>query len=170
MSKQSGSTLVVSLIFLTIITLVVVYGLEGSNLQSKMVANSLYTGKIFQECRNEQEANVTFYNKNAGENRTELLDIMTLSEEDNPKMGMDGLTKDTKRDGYIESKTEITINWQYIRDAPSFRGGYDLDSESQSKAYLFEHDCDAEFESANITTSQTLGTVVEGLESAGNIQ
>ena len=61
MKHQKGSSLVVALIFLTIISLVAVYSLEGSNIQSKMVANSLFSSLTYQECRNEQEANIRYY-------------------------------------------------------------------------------------------------------------
>ena len=165
MNKQTGSTLVVSLIFLTIITLVVVYSLEGSNLQSKMVANSLFTATIFQECRNEQEANVSFYNSNAGANRAILLNsIVTGTDIETSNT----ITEDSSRatDATLP-KSDLSIQWRFLRVAPAFRGGYDIDNQAQNQANLFEHDCLATFRTS--TNSQTLGAVVDGLQQAGNI-
>lgn len=166
MNKQHGSTLVISLIFLTIITIVAVYSLEGSNLQTKMVANSLFSAITYQECRNEQEANVGFYNQNSGVNRSVLLDSINTSA---PLKSDIGLTEDPARisSDYLP-KSSISISWAYVRNAPSFRGGYDIDTESQSKAHLFDHGCDATFRSSS--NSQTLGAIVDGLEQAGNIK
>ncbi len=64
-------------------------------------------------------------------------------------------------------KSSLDVSWSYIKDAPAARGGFNVDNESQSKAYIFEGDCSAVFRFAN--NSQTLGTVVEGLEQAGTV-
>ena len=70
MQKQRGSSLLFSLIILTIITLVAVYSIEGTAIQSKMVANSLFNTLTYQECRNEQESSIRYFNDTCGEKRT----------------------------------------------------------------------------------------------------
>lgn len=173
MKQQNGSTLVVSLVLLTIITLVAVYSLEGSNIQSKMVANSLFSTLTYQECRNEQEANIRFYNADGGANRNELIDIRQLPETVDPITNetlpptkkVDSITMG--RGAYTPKSDSITVSWSYIQEAPASRAGYNIDIESQSRAYLYENNCDSEFRFAK--NSQTLGAVVEGLEQAGNI-
>ena len=173
MKHQSGSTLVVALIMLTIITLVAVYSLEGSNIQTKMVANSLFSTLTYQECRNEQEANVRFYNSAGGGNRNQLLAVRqqaaTIDDDTGevipPFIDVASITKQ-----YVEQapKSEtISVRWSYLQEAPASRAGYNIDIESQSRAYLYENDCIAEFNYS--LNNQTLGAIVEGLEQAGNI-
>jgi Tfp pilus assembly protein PilX len=161
MKHQQGSTLVVSLILLTIITLVAVYALEGSSIQSKMVANSLFSTLTYQECRNEQEAEVRFFNENGGANRSLLITAMAN----------DALYQlpDTITEAYTKTpKSELSASWAYIADAPAARTGYNIDIESPSKAYIFEGDCTAVYRFSS--NDQTLGAVVEGLQQAGNIK
>lgn len=165
MKNQSGSTLVISLILLTIITLVAVYSLESGTLQAKMVTNSLFSAITYQECRNEQEANVSFYNINSGQNRESLLDLIisgdVIEEEDS-------LTENTARaEGIAAPSSDIAIRWAYLKEAPAFRGGYDLGTDSQIRSYLFEHDCQSTFRFAE--NSQTLGAVVDALGQSGNV-
>jgi competence protein ComGC len=159
--KQSGSTLVVALVILTIITMVSIYSLEGTNLQSKMIANSFFTSIAYQECRNEQESNIRFYNLNGGVRRTDLIDIRssgTLSST-TPSITLTDLVHPPKSEA-------ITMDWTYLREAPASRAGYDLDVESPTVAYLFENDCTSTYRFAN--NSQTLGITVESLKQAGN--
>lgn len=170
MKKQHGSTLVVSLVLLTIVTLVAVYALEGTNLQSKMVANSLFGSLTYQECRNEQEANVHFYNdqqEDGTSNRGILLNSMTGDQNNRDATLTTPITTNAHSDtpGWSPKSTFI-INWQFMRTAPLSRGGHNIDSEGQSKAYLFNHTCTATLSFAS--NSQTLGAVVEGLRQAGN--
>ncbi len=157
MQQQSGSTLVISLVLLTIITVVAAYALEGSVIQSKMVANSLFSTITYQECRNEQEANVRQYNENRDALITSMINNAPI------------LADVTITEGYFaqQPRSNLTTSWQYVRDAPAARSGYNLDNESQSKAYLFDHGCVATFNFS--TNSQTLGAIVEGLEQAGAI-
>jgi len=161
MNHQQGSTLVVSLILLTIITLVAAYALEGSAIQAKMVANSLFSTLTHQECRNEQEAEVRFFNDNGGAGRNLLITSMVTN---TPYELADTLTESYTTNA---PKSALDVSWSYIKDAPAARGGFNVDNESQSKAYIFEGDCTATFRFAN--NSQTLGTVVEGLEQAGTV-
>lgn len=161
MKKQSGSTLVIALILLTIITVVAVYSLEGSNIQSKMVANSLFSTLTYQECRNEQEANIRIYNEDGGSKRDELITSMVTA---TPIQLTDTITES---DGNHPPKSDLEIVWTYQREAPAGRSGYNLDSESQSRAYLFENQCNATFSFSQ--NQQTLGAIVEGLEQAGAI-
>ncbi len=161
MKHQKGSTLVVSLILLTIITLVAVYALEGSSIQSKMVANSLFSTLTHQECRNEQESEIRFFNQNGGAGRNVLITSMATNI---PYDLPNTITEAYATNG---PKSELDVSWSYIQDAPAARTGFNVDNESQSKAYIFEGDCTAVFRFSN--NSQTLGAVVEGLEQAGNI-
>jgi hypothetical protein len=161
MKHQQGSTLVVSLIMLTIITLVAVYALEGSSIQSKMVANSLFSTLTYQECRNEQEAEVRFFNGNGGISRSLLITAMT----NNTSYKL----PDTITEAYENAPdSELQASWEYVADAPSSRSGFNIDTESQSKAYIFEGNCTAVYRFSS--NDQTLGAVVEGLQQAGNIK
>lgn len=170
--QQKGSSLVVALVLLTIITVVAVYSLEGSNIQSKMVANSLFSTLTYQECRNEQEAQIRFYNINGGVNRNTLLTIAGVPPEDDGEGNLVE-AKITQSDTLTEAnatnppKSSIEIAWRYIQDAPASREGYDIDTESPSKAYQYENDCLASFRFSS--NSQTQGVVVEGLKQTGNI-
>lgn len=172
MRTESGSSLVTALILLTIITLVAVYSLEGSNIQSKMVANSLFSATTYQECRNEQEAQIRNYNKDGGVNRTVLLDIAGIPPMDDGEGNLIPVTlsfPDTLTEAYVDNapKSDIDISWSYIQQAPAGRQGFNIDTESQSKAYLYENDCIASFRFS--TNSQTQGAIVEGLKQAGNL-
>ncbi|MFY0700780.1 MAG: pilus assembly PilX N-terminal domain-containing protein [Bermanella sp.] len=172
MKKQRGSSLIVALILLTVITLVAVYSLEGSNIQSKMVANSLFSSLTYQECRNEQESQIRFNNINGGANRNTLLSIAGIPPEDDGNGNLEP-AKIEQEDTLTEAstinppKSNISIAWSYIQDAPASRSGYDIDTESPTKAYLYENDCIASFRFS--TNSQTQGAIVEGLKQAGNI-
>ncbi len=165
MNKQTGSTLIISLILLTIISLVAVYSLESGSLQAKMIANSLFSTITYQECRNEQEANVSYYNIDSGTHRVDLLDLIASG---NVIEDADTLTEDTTRgDKVVAPDSELSIRWAYLREEPAFRDGFDLDTDSQIKTYLYEHDCTATFRFAK--NSQTLGAVVDALGQAGNV-
>ncbi len=172
MKQQTGSSLIVALILLTIITVVAVYSLEGSNIQSKMVSNSLFSTLTYQECRNEQESQVRFYNINEGENVDTLLAIAgrPLIDDGNGNLVPQTLDfDDTITEAYVDygPESEIQTSWGYIQDAPAGIGGYNLDTESQNKAYLYENDCISSFRFS--TNSQTQGAIVLGLKPAGNI-
>lgn len=152
MKKQHGSSLVVALVFLTIITLVAVYSLEGSNMQSKMVANSLFSTLTYQECRNEQEANVRFYNANPT-NKNELI----LAK----KANTDIINGSLRGGATTASKSTVSISWRYMGESGiGNQGGYDADG--NIGYYTFEHDCQATFRFA--TNSQTLGAKVQYLK------
>lgn len=62
MKNQSGATLVIALSLLAIITLSVVYSLESSNIQSRMVANSVYSLRTYQATSNELSAAIRAFN------------------------------------------------------------------------------------------------------------
>ncbi len=164
MKHEKGSTLVVSLVMLTIITLVAVYMLEGSNIQSKMVANSIFGTLTFEECRNEQEAHVRFMNINGGTNRSVLINSIPTA----ALLSYNSLTKDTSdRTDNLPRSESIITTWQYQKEQPASTGGYDLDIESQIKNHIFDNVCVSNFRFAS--DSQTLGATVQGLEQAGSI-
>lgn len=173
MTKQNGSSLIIALVLMTIITIAAVYSLEGSNIQSKMVANSLFSSLTYQECRNEQEAQIRFYNLNGGDNRKTLLSIAGVP----PKPDSDGNLvpeKISQTNTLTEANTKnkpnsnISISWSYIQDAPASRSGYDIDTEAPIKSYLYEDECLASYRFSS--NSQTQGAIVEGLKSAFNLK
>ncbi len=161
MKNEKGSTLLVSLVLLTIITLVTVYLLESTTLQSKMIVNSLASSITYQDCRNEQEANVRIYNAD----RTKLIQSMTADKHE------DLTTSQTKQYAGGEGSPtapksdSIAIDWRFVKNDPTSRGGYNLDTESQSRAFVFEHDCIATLNFAS--NAQVLGATVDGLQQAG---
>lgn len=185
MKKQKGASLVVALILLTIITLVAAYSIEGTTIQSKMIASSLFSTLTYQECRNEQAANVRFYNDNGGANRVALLDLIgavELDEDGNPVENDDGenipatiraggntgVNPMTKvDDDPYSAQSDIAFTWSFIKEEPAARGGYTIDTESPTKAYLFQNDCIAVLRFSK--NDQTLGAIVEGLVQAGDI-
>jgi Tfp pilus assembly protein PilX len=172
MKHQNGSSLIVALVLLTIITVVAVYSLEGSNIQSKMVANSLFSSLTYQECRNEQEAQIRFYNINNGIERDSLLAIAGVPPEVDDEGNSTPVTISqsdtlTENNNSHSPSSQISIVWRYIQETPSARGGYDIDTESPTVAYLYENDCIAAFNFS--TNNQTQGAVVESLKQAGHI-
>lgn len=160
MNTEKGSTLIVSLVLLTIITLVTVYLLEGTTLQSKMIVNSLASNITYQDCRNEQEANVRTYNSD----RTLLIQSITQAKD--PALTT-SITKAYTEEGgqEIPRSDEIEIDWNFIRIENASRGGYNIDTESQSQAFLFDHTCTSTKNFAS--NSQVLGASVDGLQQAG---
>lgn len=157
MESQKGSTLIVSLVLLTIITVVAVYSIEGSNIQSKMVANSLFSTLTYQECRNEQEANVRLYNRESAA-REILLGIIT--NELINSIAPDSITK--QRIAYQPKSEDIDLNWSYIGEAAVGPPGYDNSNTSNIAWQTFQLDCTAKYNYS--TNSQSLGVVVESLK------
>lgn len=168
MQHQKGASLVIAIILLTIITLVAVYALESSNIQGKMVGNSLFISKAFQECRSEQEGQIRYYNVSGGMNRERLLSIAgkPYSASGEPP-SLEAADKILLSDPTDIAST-ITVDWEYIKEAPARRSGYEVDTESPVKSYLYENDCNASLRFTQ--SSQTQGAVVEGLKSAGNVK
>lgn len=56
MKRQTGAALIIALSLLAVITLSVVYAMENSSIQSRMVANSVYTSRTYQATNNELSA------------------------------------------------------------------------------------------------------------------
>lgn len=166
MKNQKGSSLVFALVILTIITIVAVYSIEGTAIQSKMVANSLLTSLTYQECRNEQEASIRYFNDNGGANRIELINLEMLGTTLDNDSEDEGDTR-THTSKYLENaaKSHIRTSWQYLRKTPSARSGYEIEVSSASIALLFQNDCISEFRFAK--NNQSLGAIVDKL-SAGN--
>lgn len=171
MKTQKGSSLIVALVMLTIITVVAVYSLEGSNIQSKMVSNSLFSTLTYQECRNEQEAQIRKYNTNNGADTKELLDLQLLASVTDPNTGLEigkafsEASTITEQSAINPPKSNIDITWRYQGVAPASRSGFDLSVDSPSKALVFENDCLAQYRFSD--NSQTLGAVVETLTISG---
>jgi hypothetical protein len=168
MRKEQGYSLITALVLLTMITVAAVYSLEGSNIQSKMIANSLFSTRTYQECRNEQEAQIRFYNEDGGKERNTLLDIAgdPLVDDGNGNLTPPTIVPDsiiTKQDNPNAVKSNINTAWSYIQEAPAGRGGFTLGEDTSIKAYLYENDCIASFRFS--TNSQTQGAIIEGLKS-----
>ncbi|GAA6135881.1 hypothetical protein NBRC116188_26710 [Oceaniserpentilla sp. 4NH20-0058] len=169
--NQSGSTLVIALVFLLIITVVAVYSLESSTIQSRMVNNSLFTTLTYHECRNEQEAQLLRFNIDEGAAIGPLLTIAGIPEDaleaDSYQDLLSALntTQSTIIDDKYAPQSTITVAWSYIKDAPAGRDGYDIDTESQFKSYIYETTCNAVFNTTS--NNQTLGAVVSGLKQSG---
>lgn len=174
-NKQKGASLVVALVLLTIITLVAVYSIEGSTIQSKMIANSLFSTLTYQDCRNEQEANIRFFNENGGEQRTLLLNLIDAFEEDengDPMLDDDGekipasisvsgddvLTKQYQQN---PARSTISYTWSYMDKDPGGLGGEDKDDSKIVTSHLFQNDCISNFRFS--TNSQSLGVIVQSL-------
>ena len=179
-NRQKGASLIVALILLTIITLVAVYSIEGSTIQSKMIANSLFSTLTYQECRNEQESNIRFYNADGGaqlETLTNLKDSFELDEDGNPMLDQDGnklpssLTVSgdnvfTKQYNINPAKSDMSYSWSYVKEDNKFLGGSDKDSESIVTTYIFQNDCTSTFRFS--TNNQSLAVAVEMLAPPSN--
>lgn len=154
--KQSGSTLVIALVLLTIITVVAVYSLEGSNIQSKMVANSLFSTLTYQECRNEQEANIRLYKFD----RTPLIDLIST--------GQSIVSSDTLTENYSNygPKSDLNTSWTYQRPVKNAIGGETTNGDVQHE--LFELTCNAAFNYSK--NQQTLGVIVKVLSNNSRVQ
>lgn len=166
MNKQQGSSLIVALILLTIITMVAVYSIEGSTIQSKMVASSLFSSLTYQECRNEQEANIRFYNENGGSQRVDLLSLVQTG----GSLIADSATETkpiTSQYDINPPRSSISTTWSYVRPAPDARSGYEVELGSISQAYLYTNNCIATFRFS--TNNQTLGAIVDGLDGSGDV-
>ena len=127
-----------------------------------MVANSLFSTLTYQECRNEQEANVRFFNANGGTQRNTLLDLRSA---DTQSMTLTSITK--ARTNLTPKSDSIDVSWNYLKEEPAGREGYTITIDAQSRAYLYENNCIANYSFS--TNDQTLGAIVEGLQQAGNI-
>jgi len=167
MKQQNGSSLVVALVLLTIVTLVAVYSIEGTAIQSKMVSNSLFNTLTYQECRNEQEANIRYFNENGGEKRNELIVLESLGTVIHTDSKSESLPI-TSQYGEHAAVSHIESTWTYIRPAPTARSGYELGVDAPSEALLFQNDCDATFRFAK--NSQSLGAVVDTLSSGNSVK
>jgi hypothetical protein len=166
MKHERGSSLIVALILLTIITVVAVYSLEGSNIQSKMVANSLFSTLTYQECRNEQESQIRFFNIDNGVNRTPLIAIAEEDPEDPDKSTYTPSSSLTKTADANKVKSDIDLAWRYL--SMTTRGGYDADSEKVVVNYLYENDCLATFQFSQ--NSQTQGVYLEALRNKNDVK
>lgn len=161
MKNQQGSTLVTALIILTVITLVAVYSLETSNIQGRMVSNSLLSSLTYQECKNEYEANIHYYNIDGGAKRDELLQIQAADPDNSSTQSASDTLK-------TQSESDMSIEWSYLYESPAGKSGVEVDIQSPIRVYQYENDCIAQFRFAQ--SDQTLGALVEGLKSAGNIK
>ena len=153
--SERGMTLIFALIILTVITIVVVYSLEGSSLQSRMIVSSMIKNQVYQECRNEINANTMFYSRNGA--RDALLEKVGVSED------FDGQVFTNATGVSKPAKSDLSIKWRYIGLAPASSGmsGSTIDTTSSSVRHMFEVDCNSSLRFA--IESQTQGTSIDGL-------
>ena len=156
MKHQKGFTLIFALIFLSIITIVVIYSLEGSSLQSKMIVNSMIKNQVYQECRNELDANMVYYNRLRA--RIELLEHVGRPDE------FDGTVMSDDHGSSNPPKSQLEVTWRYIKqdNASSGASGNTIDTTASAVSYLFEVDCESSLRFAE--ESQTLGAGVGSLK------
>lgn len=155
MKREKGMTLVFALVLLAVITVVVVYSLEGSSLQSRMIVNSMISNQVYQECRNELEANMIYYNRQGI--RDELL------EQVNNVDGFDGKVLSDDLGSSNPPKSQLSTYWRYVKqdNASAGASGSTIDTTATSVHHIFEIDCNASLRFAS--ESQTQGTSVNGL-------
>lgn len=156
MKHQKGFTLIFALIFLSIITIVVIYSLEGSSLQSRMIVNSMIKNQVYQECRNELDANMIYYNRQG--TRDELLAHVGSPDE------FDGTVMSDDHGNSNPPKSHLEPVWRYLKqdNASSGASGNTIDTTASSVSHLFEIDCTSTLRFAE--ESQTLGVSVNGLK------
>jgi len=156
MKNQRGITLIFALILLTVITIVVVYNLEGTSLQSRMIVNSMIKNQVYQECRNEIEANMIFYNRQGA--RDELLEHIGNT------AGFNGTVFSGDHSAAHPPKSNLQVTWRYVKqdNASSGASGSTIDTTATSVSHLYEIDCNSTLRFAE--ESQTQGTSVNGLK------
>lgn len=161
MRTQNGSTIIVALIMLAIISLVAVYSLESTNIQAKMVANSLFSTLTYQECRNEQEAQLRDLNELVSQTRDVIMDTGWRNSENGPYVSP---TITTQRADALPKSENIVSSWTYLRDDENAIEGY---SRGAFTGYIFENNCTAIFRFSN--NSQTQGISIIGFKPDHNL-
>lgn len=156
--SERGMTLIFALIILTVITIVVVFNLEGSNLQSRMIVSSMIKNQVYQECRNELEANMIFYNRDGARD--------ALLQEVGNTAGFAGQVLSDDLGSSHPPKSTLDVQWRYIKqdNASSGASGNTIDTTATAVRHLFEVDCTAALRFAE--ESQTQGTTIDGLKDA----
>ena len=158
MQNQSGSTIIIALVLLTLVSLVAVYSLESSGIQSKMVNNSLFSTLTYQECRNEQEAQIRDLNEATSVLKDDLTQTSNLDPELDP---VSVVPFTTQRADYSPKSTEMTTTWSYIgEDSNIFQGS----SLGTFTALVFQNNCNAKFRFSSNT--QSMGVAIKALKNS----
>jgi type II secretory pathway pseudopilin PulG len=161
MKTQNGSTLVIALVLLSMISLVAVYALESSNIQTKMVNNSLFSTLTYQECRNEQEAQLRDINESNSVLRDSLTDTANLDTTIAPLVEE---AHTPKRDDYKPKSTSIETTWSYLgKDGSIFDGS----SLGTFTSLVFQNTCNAQFRFSSNT--QVMGVAVRALSNSATV-
>lgn len=138
--KQKGSTLIVALVILSIMTLVATFAMQNSGIQSRMVANSIHTAESFRAASNENNSQYRTYNDfNA------LVKLVFAK----AVVGANQLDEITQ-----PKSSTVTATFEYVGECPTCLVGEELGADKE--VLLFEFTADAETGGAE--SNQTIGT------------
>lgn len=138
--KQKGSTLIVALVILSIMTLVATFAMQNSGIQSRMVANAISTAESFRASNNENNAQYSYYN-----DFTKLTKLTEFKIAEKPT-ALDTLTE--------PPEVTLTASVDYLYECPTCWQGEELGTDKE--VLLFEFTSDAEI--GNAESNQTIGT------------
>ncbi|MCP5325054.1 MAG: hypothetical protein H7A09_01855 [Oceanospirillaceae bacterium] len=138
--KQKGSTLVVALVILSIMTLVATFAMQNSGIQSRMVANSIHTAESYRAANNENNGQYRTYNN------FDELSKLTVAKS---VKGANLLNNVTQPDN-----TTLNASFEYMGECPTCLIGEELGADKE--VLLFEFTADAKTGGAE--SNQTIGT------------
>lgn len=138
--KQKGSTLIVALVILSIMTLVATFAMQNSGIQSRMVANSIHTAESFRAASNENNSQYRTYN-----------DFAALPQLAAAKavVGANQLNQITK-----PKSSTVSASYEYMGECPTCMIAEEVGADKE--VLLFEFTADAETGGAE--SNQTIGT------------
>lgn len=138
--KQTGSTLVVALVILSIMTLVATFAMQNSGIQSRMVANSVHTAEAFRDANNENNGQYRQYN-----DFDELPKLAVAK----AIVGSNPLAAST-----VPAHSTVNANFEYMGECPTCMIAEEVGSDKE--VLLFEFTADAQTGGAE--SNQTIGT------------
>lgn len=138
--KQTGSTLVVALVILSIMTLVATFAMQNSGIQSRMVANSVHAAEAFRDANNENNGQYRKYN------RFDELPKLTVAK---AVVGSNPLAATT-----VPVHSTVSASFEYMGECPTCLIGEELGADKE--VLLFEFTANAETGGAE--SNQTIGT------------
>jgi hypothetical protein len=138
--KQRGSTLVVALVILSIMTLVATFAMQNSGIQSRMVANSVHTAEAFRDANNENNGQYRQYN--------DFVELPKLAAA-KAVVGANVLVAAT-----APAHSTISANFEYMGECPTCMIAEEVGSDKE--VLLFEFTADAQTGGAE--SNQTIGT------------
>lgn len=153
MKNQSGATLVIALSLLAIITLSVVYSLESSNIQSRMVANSVYSLRTYQATSNELSAFIRNLEENDQDRANLLSNLSAVGAVINP-------SPETSPVG-VALGNEVIFTGKYKKGG---HGG-EVSTDTPAEFPVYELTSRGEFSSA--ISNQSIGFGIQKLKIVG---